>query len=79
MIEEIMKDYLIKNKKLLDDDNINNIIYNNEVFSNEVTNCISLFNKNYTCKNIDYDNKISIYKFYMENKNNIPLCKDMIL
>ena len=78
MIEEIIIDYLIKNKKLLDDDNINNINYNNDLFSNEVTNCISLFNKNYTCKNIDYDNKISIYKFYMENKNNIPLCKDMI-
>ena len=78
MIEEIMTDNLLKNKKLLNYDNINDIIYNNEVFSNEVTNYVSLFNKNYNCKNIDNDNKISIYKFYMDNKNNIPLFKDMI-
>ena len=78
MIEEIMTDNLLKNKKLLNGDNINDIIYNNEVFSNEVSNYISLFNKNYNCKNIDYDNKISIYKFYMDNKSSIPLCKDMI-
>ena len=78
MIEEIMTDYLLKKKKLLNDDNINDIIYYNEVFSNEVTNYITLFNKNYNCKNIDNDNKISIYKFYMDNKNSILLCKNMI-
>jgi len=78
MIEEIMTDYLLKNKKLLNYENINDIIYNNELFSNEITNYISLFNKKYNCKNIDNDNKKSIYIFYMENKSNIPLCKDMI-
>jgi len=44
----------------------------------EVTNCISLFNKKYNCKNIDIENKKSIYKFYMDNKRSTPLCKDMI-
>ena len=44
MIEEIMTDYLLKNKNLLNYENINNIIYNNEAYSNEVTNYISLFN-----------------------------------
>jgi len=34
MIEEIMTYYLLKNKKLLNCDNINNIIYNNELFCN---------------------------------------------
>jgi len=78
MIEEIMTDYLLKNKKLLNYENINDIIYNNKVFSNDVTNYISLFNKNYNCKNIDNDNKISIYKFNMDNRNYTILCKDMI-
>jgi hypothetical protein len=78
MIEEIMTDNLLKNKKLLNNDNIIDIIYNNEVFSNEVTNCISLFNEKYNCKIIGNNDKISIYSFYMDNKTSTSLFKEMI-
>jgi len=78
MIEEIMTDNLLKNKKLFNDDNITEIIYNNEVFSNEVTNCISLFNEKYNCKTIGNSDKISIYSFYMDNSSSTSLFKEVI-
>ena len=78
MLEEILTDNLLKNKKLLNSDNITDIIYCNEVFSNEVTNYISVFNKIYNCKDINNNDKISIYEFYMDNKSSISLLKNMI-
>ena len=77
LIEEKMTELLLKNKKLLDD-KISEFIYNNEVFANQVTNLITLFQKRYNTKNIGIFDKVAIYKFYEDNKNNSPLCKNMI-
>jgi len=76
LIEEKMTDLLLKNKKLLNEDIIE-FIYNNEVFSNQLTDLITIFNKRYIYKNINIHDKVSIYKFSKENKNNINICKKM--
>ena len=77
LIEEKMTELLLKNKKLLDD-KISEFIHNNEVFANQVTNLITLFKKRYNTKNIGIFDKVAIYKFYEDNKNNSLLCKNMI-
>ena len=77
LIEENMTDLLLKNKKLLND-NIIGFIYNNEVFSNQVTDIMTLFEKKYNTKIISIYDKVAIYKFSEYNKNNSNLCKNMI-
>ena len=77
VIEENMTDLLVKNKKLLNDD-ITGFNYNNEVFGNKVTNLFTLFKERYNQKNIITLDKVPIYKFAKENKNNVIFCKNMI-
>ena len=76
LIEEIMTDSLLKNKKLLTE-NITEFFYNNELFNNQITNLLSLFKKRYKCKNIIPSDKVIIYKFCINNKN-VPLFKNII-
>ena len=71
LIEENMTDQLLKNKKMLNENNITEFIYNNELFSNKITNAITFFKNNYTIKNTILDDKVNIYKFYEPNKKNI--------
>ena len=70
LLEEIMTDLLLKNKKLLNEDVIEEFIYNNEVFTNQVTDLITTFKKNNDCVEIILDDKVPIYLFCNENKNN---------
>jgi len=72
-----MTELLLENKKLLYEE-VTEFIYNNEVFSNQITNLITLFKKQYNTKNIDIFDKVTIYKFYEDNKINSLLCKNMI-
>ena len=77
LIEENMTDILFKNKKLLSN-NIIEFFYNNEIFNNQVSNVITLFKKRYIYKDITFDDKLTIYKFCIKNKNNIILHKNII-
>ena len=72
LMEEIMTELLLKNKKLLNE-NITEFIYNNEVFSNQVTDIITTFKTNYTCVDLVIDDKLPIYLFYKENSDNSDL------
>ena len=74
LIENIMEDLLLNNKKLLNE-TITEFIYNNESFNNEITNIFTIFKKNYTCSNIIPDDKIEIYKFCNDNET---IHKEMI-
>ena len=76
-IEEYMTELLLKNKKLLNE-NITKFIYNNEVFSNQLTDSFTLFKKRYIDKNININDKIIIYKFVDENKKNINMFINII-
>ena len=67
-IEEIMTEYLLSNKKLLNE-NIREFIYNNELFSNKITDLFYLFTKEYFSIGISDIDKVSIYKFYDSNRN----------
>jgi hypothetical protein len=77
LIEENMTELLLKNKKLLDGD-ISDFIYNNEVFSNQVTDLIAVFKKRYNNKAVSIYDKVAVYKFFKDNKNNAHLCKNII-
>ena len=77
LIEENMTELLLKNKKILNDE-VKDFSYNNEVFGNKVANLFTLFRERYNQKNILLVDKVDIYKFSQENKNNIILCKNMI-
>ena len=63
----MLTEFLLKNKKLLND-NITEFIYNNEVFSNQVTNIFTLLKEKYKTQMGIYD-KVNIYKFCTGNKN----------
>ena len=80
-IEEKMTELLLKNKKLLIDDNdtyITDFIYNNEEFNNKVSDSIATFNKRYTIKDLIIDDRVIIYKFCLGTINNFNLYKSMI-
>ena len=80
-IEEKMTELLLKNKKLLIDDNdtyITNFIYNNEEFNNKVSDSIATFNKRYEIKDLIIDDRVIIYKFCLGTINNFNLYKSMI-
>ena len=76
-IEEKMTDLLLKNKKLLNEE-VTKFIYNNEAFSNQLTDLITSFKKRYNCNNISIYDKLVVYKFAEENKNNINIYKNII-
>ena len=76
-IEENMTDLLLKNKKLLSGD-ISKFIYNNEAFSNQLTDLITLFKKRYNNQNLGIYDKLAVFKFCEANKNNINICKCII-
>ena len=75
-IEDTLTELLLKNKKLLID-NITEFIYNNEVFSNQVTNIITLLKEKYKIP-INLHDKVVIYKFCEGNKNT-HLYKNIII
>lgn len=72
-----MTDLLLKNKKILNDD-ITEFIYNNEVFSNQITDIITTFKSNNNCIELILDDKVPIYKFFEEDKNNTNLIQTTI-
>ena len=76
-IEEAMTDLLLKNKKLVNNDIIK-FSYINEVFSNEVKDLITLFNKKYKTKKISLEEKEIIDNFIKENKSNKIIYKYII-
>jgi len=79
LLEEIMTDLLLRNKKLLNED-ITEFIYNNEVFNNEITDLISSFKLNYDSKELKLItiDKVPIYKFCNKNNDNTQLYKEII-
>ena len=77
LIEKYMTDLLLKNKKLLNE-TIDEFIYSNEVFTNQVTDVITLFENNYLIESMNIDDKVVIYKFFFENENNLYLHKKII-
>jgi hypothetical protein len=77
LIEENMTDLLLNNKKLLKDD-IYEFIYNNEIFSNKVTNLITLYKTRYNYKKINIFDRVAIYKFSTDNKGNTQLFRVII-
>jgi hypothetical protein len=76
-IEGRLTDLLLKNKKLLNDD-IFVFSYNNELFTNEISNVVTTFKDNYIQKNLTSDDKVIIYNFYDANKDNKDLHKKII-
>ena len=76
-IEDRLTDLLLKNKKLLNDDIIQ-FSYNNELFTNEVSNVIITFKDNYNIEKLTMDDKEIIYKFYDSNESNKDLYKKII-
>ena len=77
LIEENMTELLLKNKKLVNDE-VTHFVYNNEIFANQIADLIKLFKHRYNTKNIGIFDKVVIYKFYEDSKNNSHLCKNMI-
>jgi hypothetical protein len=71
-----MTELLLKNKKLLNSD-IAEFIFNNEIFTNQVSDLMTSFRKN-----INYDiekrDKVAIYKFYKDFQNDLFICKKII-
>ena len=79
IIEEILTELLLKNKKLLNG-NITEFIYNNEVFNSQLLELIIPFKKKYTGSLLRIDAEF-IYKFCQENKNVVlheKIIKDFI-
>ena len=77
LIEENMTELLLKNKKMLKED-INEFVYNDEVFENQVTNLICSFANSYKTNKIDNIDKFIIYKYYKEKQNSKDNCKKII-
>jgi hypothetical protein len=77
IIEENITDLLLSNKKLFNEE-ITEYIYNNEVFSVQLTDLTTSFKEQYTCSDLSTYDKVSIYQFSKENKDNINLNKNMV-
>ena len=77
IIEENMTDLLLSNKKLFNEQ-ITEYIYNNEVFSVQLTDLTTSFKERYACSDLSIYDKVSIYQFSEENKDNINLSKNMV-
>ena len=76
-IEEKITGMLLKNKKLFND-NIINFVYINEDLFFDNTNIITKFNNEYIIKEIDIDDKYNLFKFYNDNKENMYLNTSII-
>jgi len=76
-IEEKMTNLFLKNKKLLKDDIIE-FSYNNEKFSNEISNVLTTFKDNYKIEAITLEDKVNIYKLIDTNKSNKDFYKKII-
>ena len=74
-IEEGLTDSSLKNKRLLNDE-LNRFNFNNEVFTYEITDLIPKPTSDDMSINID--DKEIIYKFIIENENNLELYKAII-
>ena len=74
LIEETITDLLLFNKQLLNE-NITEFIYNNELFSNQISNSITIFKTKYEHDIITLDDKVIIYKFCQDN----PTIHDSII
>ena len=72
-----MKNLFLKNKKLLKDDIIE-FSYNNEKFSNEISNVLTTFKDNYKIEAITLEDKVNIYKLIDTNKSNKDFYKKII-
>ena len=76
LIEETITDLLLNNKQLLNEsskenETITKFIYNDELFSNQISNHITNLKSKYNNNNnISLDDKVIIYKFYKENNDN---------
>ena len=77
VIEERMTDILLKNKKLFNN-NIISFIYKNEDLFFDNTNVITKFNEEYKTEEINIDDKIILYNFYNDNKENMNLFTSII-
>ena len=77
MIEDNLTDLLLKNKKLLNND-ITVFVYNNEVFSVQLTGFTSLFNTLYKNENIDINDQVEIFQFADDNKYDIILNTNIV-
>ena len=77
LIEKYMTELLLSNKKLLNS-NITEFIDNTELFSNQVTDIMSTFYKNYNVESISLDDKADIFIYCKENKRDEILYKDII-
>ena len=76
-IEEKITELFLKNKKLLNEDIIK-FSYNNEVFSNQVSDIITSFKKNYSIRNIDINEKVFLYKYFLKINENTILYQNII-
>ena len=72
LFEDNMTNLLLKNKKLLKDDIIE-FNYNNEIFTNYISNAITSYKEKYKNEQISVTDKVIIYKF----KNTINGNKDL--
>ena len=77
LIEKYMTELLLSNKKLLNS-NITEFIDNTELFSNQVTDIMSTFYKNYIVEKISLDDKVDIFIYCKENKGDELLYKEII-
>ena len=77
LIEENLTDLLLKHIKLLNED-INEFKYYCKEFDNEVSDTINKFRKKYICRNMYLEDKVNIYKFCLDKKNNVYLYKQII-
>ena len=76
-IENSLTELLLQNKKLLNEE-VFEFIYGNEIFNYEITNLITTFKTKYLIKNIDIYDKVALYQFSLEDKENKILCKKLI-
>lgn len=77
LIEEKMTEALLKNKKLFNDV-ISNFIYKNEELIFENIDVITKFNNEYNLEKLILDDNIIIYQFYLSNKENNNLFKEIL-
>ena len=74
IIEERMTEILLKNKKLFND-YISNFVYKNEDLIIENTDIITKFNEQFLIEEINLFDKVILYQFYDNNKENTNLFK----
>ena len=76
LIEETLTEILLKNKRVLNEE-IAPFVYNNELFSNQTTNIVTLLKIKYKTK-ITLKDKADIYRFCNDNKQE-SLHKNIII